>query len=336
MSLSNLESQLASINNLRYASSKSTGSALVGRGHGFSSIHGHALSGNDASSKPSILMSPREAADVPIVSLATNCADALSNLSELTGNETFNALKAKLVNNDVQTERRHLTKLQNEELDENLFHLLNLISTCCDPGSNTSVHALHVLEFLIRRYEIHARRNTASVLISRMLPYHEAPFFLKILQLIDLADVAASVFLFLRPYVVHNKDASSSVPKVERRLLAKQVAKDDSLLRLFLDLAKNAARVHALEVIHSTSGGELLSSPKLRDGIARIFSFVAAVVGMFGLCFYDKYSLYVIIICFFLQWSRLTHKLRPVTGPLCERKPFVACYHIFLLRVIMQ
>ena len=60
------------------------------------------------------------------------------------------------------------------------------------------------MEFLLRRHDLHIRPKLARTALLVCLPHHEQPFFLRLLQLIDLANLAPYTYTFLRPYAIPN------------------------------------------------------------------------------------------------------------------------------------
>ena len=117
---------------------------------------------------------------------------------------------------------------------------------------------------LIRKYEIHARVKTASMLLACALPHHESAFFGRILNLVDLAE--ARTWSFLRPY------AADGATPPQRNVLAKNAAKDDALFTICCEMGQTAAKVHASEIM--LRGDD----QSVRTGISRVISFAAAVV----------------------------------------------------------
>jgi hypothetical protein len=92
-----------------------------------------------------------------------------------------------------------------------------------------------------------------------VLPFHEEPLFGRVLQLIDLARLPT--FTFLRPY------AAEGAPPPTRTILAKRASRDISLIKVYCEMAKSAAEIHASE-----------SDDLPRRGVSRVISFSAAVL----------------------------------------------------------
>jgi len=114
-----------------------------------------------------------------------------------------------------------------------------------------------VLEYLIRRYDVHARN--APSLILATLHTHATPLFSRILSLVNLTN--QPVFYFLRPY------AQPGAEGVTREALAKQASSDDKLLCALVTLAQDAGAV-----------AKLLKDGNSNEGISKRISFATATV----------------------------------------------------------
>ncbi|KAI2507685.1 hypothetical protein MHU86_6778 [Fragilaria crotonensis] len=236
MSMSTVGAQLAALHS---KSSQNPGSILatskrksdiVGRGVTHSAQHGHAL--KKSNFKASVLHEDaRAAADVPLSTLREN---AFSSMHQLVLVDTDFDLYLTLVNpQSLQSERGLLTREENEQLNKIIRGLLNLIGSVLQESSSrslTSIYSscLHVIEYLLRRYEIHIR-NAQDFLIA-FLPHHDDMIFQRVIQLVDLA--AMPTFTFLRPY------AAPENPNPNRSILAKQATKDIALLKIFCQTAQ--------------------------------------------------------------------------------------------------
>jgi hypothetical protein len=212
----------------------------------------------------------RAASDVPLTTLRENCVSSLRQLAKLTHNDMFvgpQFLQTVSVHS-LHFERGLATRAENDKVDVVVGQLLSLLSTAMGDSASTSTtscfsSSLHVLEYLLRRYEIHARPDTSERFLLATLAHHEQPVFLRVLQLIDLASLPT--WTFLRPF------AAKGSPPPSRTILAKRAAKDDTLLRYCCEMAKTASKIH-----ESECGGELFQAP--RRGVSRVISFAAAVV----------------------------------------------------------
>ena len=133
------------------------------------------------------------------------------------------------------------TSQQNQEVDESIEKMLRLIGTMImeipprelgqsddnngDDGDNNPIvlASLQIIEYLLRRYDIHARPNMASLLLQTFLPLQvcyptstTSSIFSRIVALVDLQSVP--VWTFLRPL------AARGAPPLSRVGLAKRVA----------------------------------------------------------------------------------------------------------------
>ena len=142
-------------------------------------------------------------------------------------------------------------------MDTYILSLLTLLSTVFSSNeqgtgktsySSTSNLALHVLEYLIRRYDIHIRQNTAHALLLSIWPHYESlsnpqmtnlSFSVsnRILELINIAEISDQMWIFLRPY------ASSSMAPPTRSIFAKHCAKKDDLILQCCQLAQNMSKL---------------------------------------------------------------------------------------------
>lgn len=313
--MSSLSAQLASLNATSW---KHGGSSLstsrrhedaVGRGIHHSVKYGHSISNaTDPRHKPSVLYADsKSASDVPLTTLRENAAASLRHLSRLTNNDQFvsRPILGTLVGpQSLAFERGLATKQQNDDVDAIITELLLLLATTLGghdaSSSATSSHAssLHVIEYLLRRYDIHARTDTAEVLLLSSLSHHEVqPYFHRVLQLIDLAEL--TTWSFLRPYAKSVGAASASPAATTqtltnfvtptRTLFAKHASKNNAILSNLCFIARRAAQIHRDEIIQATdtddedslSNGIITQTPPPpppRSGISRIISFAVAVI----------------------------------------------------------
>lgn len=242
MSLSTLGSQLAALN----APGGNVGSSLpssrrhedaVGRGISHSVQVGHSIAKKNHMFKPSVIYEDaRKAADVPVVTIRENCVSSLRQLESL--DPEFGTFVESLCKNTGVQERGLANTAENERIDklmEDLLYRLALRMGSAASNSNvTSASCLHVVEFLLRRYDMHLRPKTAGTALLAMLPLHEEPFFLRLVQLIDLASMPA--WAFLRPYAAPGG-------KVARQAISKQASKDKALLRNVCRLAQRNSKL---------------------------------------------------------------------------------------------
>lgn len=282
MSMSSLSAQLASLQGSSsksnagssFASSKRHSDAL-GRGLSHSTKHGHSIH-NNTKHKPSILYTDsKSASDVPLTTLRENCVSSLRQLNKLTNNHEF--VSPKYITtlagiHSLQMERGLATISENDKIDSIIQDLFSLLSTAmCEDESTTTTSSstscfsssLHVIEYLLRRHDVHAREATACMLITCVLPLHEEPVFGRVLQLVNVASLPT--FSFLRPHAA----AATSAPLPNRTLLAKYASRDNALVKLYCQMGKRAAEIHSRE-------SDQQQEP--RRGVSRIISFSAAVL----------------------------------------------------------
>jgi hypothetical protein len=230
MSMSTLGAQLAAIN----APGKNVGTALptsrrhedaVGRGLSHSVQLGHSMANKSHLHKPSIIYEDsRKASDVPLATIRENCVSSLRQLESV--DPEFGQFVEKLCK--TAQERGLGTSAENTQIDGVIQDLLYRLALRLSSKTMTA-SCLHVIEFLLRRYDLHVRPKLAATALLVLLPHHEEPYFLRLLQLIDLASVAT--YAFLRPYAAPNA-------KVGRDVFVKQASKDTALLREICRLAQ--------------------------------------------------------------------------------------------------
>eukprot|EP00980_Cylindrotheca_fusiformis_P025238 scaffold13311_cov161-Cylindrotheca_fusiformis.AAC.4 len=242
MSLSTLGNQLAALN----APGQNLGSSLpssrrhedaIGRGMSHSVQLGHSISKKNHLFKPSIIYEDaRKAADVPLVTIRENCVSSLRHLESL--DPEFGNFVDSLCKNSDPQERGLFTAAENERIDKLVEKLLYRLALRMGIGGNnskvTTASCLHVVDYLLRRYDMHLRPKTAGVALLAMLPLHEEPFFLRLVQLIDLASLRT--WAFLRPYAIPGG-------KVTRLVISKQASRDNALLRDICILAQRNSRL---------------------------------------------------------------------------------------------
>lgn len=170
--MSTLGRQLAAIN----APGKNMGSTIstsrrhedaIGRGFAHSVQVGHGLHNKSHQFKPSIIHEDaKKASDVPLAMLRENCVVSLRHLEKI--DSDFKVFVGVLCTVDAK-ERGLLLATENEEIDKRIEDLLFRISLVMGDSKSTTtnsvaingsnnndnlVHCLHVLEFLLRKYDI--------------------------------------------------------------------------------------------------------------------------------------------------------------------------------------
>lgn len=299
--------------------SRDTNIESIGRGFHHSNKHGHSILDNNKNvnvkNRPSILFdNGREAAEVSLITLRENAISALLSLSEVRTTSSKLWKDAEFINtnngllslyNCNNFERGTTTFQDNITVDKSIEKLLKLIMsivTECPPPSSSEnendinsnlilVSCLHIIEYLLRKYEIHTRPSTSRMLLQVFLPLqiiHTTAYpmiFSRVLSLIDLTTIAE--YTFLRPY------ASLGSPPLNRNLLAKYVAKNDALVNVIgkiglwgneICVAENRRSEDTdmlIDRVGSTNeeetgqgGGALL----VRRGISTLLSFSASIL----------------------------------------------------------
>ena len=266
----------------------------IGRGFHHSSLHGHSLgTTNNVKEKVSLLYeTAREAASVNLVDLREGAVEAVHVLSQAAA-EAYDTTSTSANNNtalermwkspeflggilsqqNLSYERGMATSQQNQEVDESIEKMLRLIGTMImeipprelgqngdDDGDNNPIvlASLQIIEYLLRRYDIHARPNMASLLLQTFLPLqvcyptsNTSSIFSRIVALVDLQSVP--VWTFLRPL------AARGAPPLSRVGLAKRVAKDDALVGVIANIGKIGRDVCLME-------GEVMRNEMMVDG----------------------------------------------------------------------
>jgi len=298
MSLSNLESQLASLHSKSGLPSSKKHHDSVGRGLHHSAKHGHAILNLNPKHKPSILHPDSRsaaAADTPLTTLRENAVLSLKFLQQHSSH-LFGTSERKLSwstlfgPKSVNYERGMSTSETNMKFDGFLKEALFLLSSALGDATgfvnnlqlassiplstNIPSSVLHVMEYLVQKYFIHVY-NSEDLLIA-FLPHHETVLFERILQLVDLSQFPH--WSFLRAYSV-----AAGVRGVPRSQIAKWAAStlDNGggtvLIKALCDVGRRAAKIHAQEKIHS-SRVLAHSSVEIRRGISIIISFSAAAL----------------------------------------------------------
>jgi U3 small nucleolar RNA-associated protein 10 len=266
--MSALGNQLAALSTKSTAAAGFTHTSTSSNNGGLQEI-GRGFHNSSVSKRPTILYgSAREAAGVTLDTLRENAVNSLDILAEevsageaLWKDSAFIGPQAGLLSlhNLTNFERGTSTPAQNVEVDKNLERLLDLLMTMLaeqspPPASSTSgeeeydvnsnpilLACLHVIEYLLRKYNIHSRPQTARALLQTFLPLQITTtsaypqLFQRVLALVDLQSMPE--WTWLRPY------ASMGSPPLNRVTLAKHVAKDDALVKIIGVIAKKGMEV---------------------------------------------------------------------------------------------
>ena len=291
--LSSLSAQLAGLSGQNQPTNRRREDA-IGRGISHSTQVGYSLHAPSSKYKPSVLYDDaRAASDVPLTTLRENALSSLNQLTRVTGSDAFvskDYVGLLVGKTSVGWERRVSSKSDVAQRDKLCERLLGLLCTVWGEDENSAVinqartvsdisggvtafaAGLHVLEYLLRLYSVHLHLPQAVVLC--VLPAHETPLFNRVLQLIDLAEMPS--YVFLRPF------AAPGAETLPRGAIAKKAAGDDALVASLCKLARDAARIHSIDVpssVTSTGKKEVGMGPvQPRQGVSRVISFAAAVL----------------------------------------------------------
>jgi len=219
----------------------------------------------------------------------------------------FQYVKQLFSERSITFERGLATPDMNSKVDKNILSLLTLLSTTFSSQSSatndnhslqsTSIASLHILEYLIRRYDVHARENTAHALLICLWAHHDEFIILdksgnavslynRILQLVNVTEISNQSWIFLRPYAV--KDS----PPPTRSTFAKHCAKNDALILQCCLLAQNMAKLAVSVKDNNGETDEFQDTSndmeidvfddeneyKCSKGIAHVISFTAALL----------------------------------------------------------
>lgn len=127
--------------------------------------------------RPSILFSPKEAADIDLESLLSIALSGLEVLASRDGR--FKSYKNNLFSPKSREIDRELKGIEeNNQINLSISSYLRLLS-----GYLELPAALKTLEYLIRRYKLHVYNMEELILCA--LPYHDTHVFVRIVQLLD-------------------------------------------------------------------------------------------------------------------------------------------------------
>jgi U3 small nucleolar RNA-associated protein 10 len=158
-----------------------------------SSIGGVGGTGSGTLITPSFLFSSRQAADTDTSSIHLLATSALHELRGM--DERFSAFEATLFGSEPGTmsafSRASQSSAVIEALDRSISSFLRVLSPYF------TLKAAHkVLEWLIRRYEVHL--YNVEALLDMALPYHDNPLFARLLQILRIdASVGSGRWLWL-------------------------------------------------------------------------------------------------------------------------------------------
>eukprot|EP00560_Eucampia_antarctica_P010144 CAMPEP_0197829054 /NCGR_PEP_ID=MMETSP1437-20131217/5528_1 /TAXON_ID=49252 ORGANISM="Eucampia antarctica, Strain CCMP1452" /NCGR_SAMPLE_ID=MMETSP1437 /ASSEMBLY_ACC=CAM_ASM_001096 /LENGTH=2516 /DNA_ID=CAMNT_0043430531 /DNA_START=271 /DNA_END=7821 /DNA_ORIENTATION=+ len=269
--MSSLTAQLAAIHSNTNNNTSLVGQSLapskrhedaIGRGIRHSTQVGYSLAVQQGKFlKPSILHDSATVEDIPLTTLRENCVSSLQQLQAIDSFYASSSVMSTLCGpHSLRYERGLNTNASNTQTDQLLRQLLLNIATVLGDDDKWKIPALHVLEYILRRYDVHI--HLASHLLLCTLPQHESPLFSRILQLVDLTSIS-SHWLFLRPY------AAPGVNPIPRSIIAKWTGNDNHE-EFMVQLCQFAQQVAS---VHHQQGNN-----NVRRGISLILSFVAAVL----------------------------------------------------------
>ena len=212
----------------------------------------------------------------------------------------------------LQYERHLHTSEENKQLDIMIEKLLWLLSTTLHM-SHEPPHviqsSLNILEYLMRRFEIHTRDHLAHAMLLMIWPHHEyhnhsnsnhnnsdsdmnINVYHRILKCINVAQVHNQSWMFLRPYCAsHGNSDDKNNNNPTRMTFAKQCAKQNALLVQACVLAHHVAQLPSYSS-NSTSNssndndkdydndkdGTGNKNRNCRRGISHVLSFTAALI----------------------------------------------------------
>jgi len=245
--MSTLQSQLAAISSragnypgLRHSISKKHEES-IGRGFQYSVQHGYApVTDANKFHRASILFSSaREAADVPLSTLEGNSRAAITELTESLG---------------PSAETRILTDhsiFRQDCLSRTINQYLLVLSTLIPQSREMALPCWHIIEFLLRKHDIHVRHMEFVFLLLPCAHIYPEVFH-RFLQLIDVASHTS--YIWMRPYAapignVNRKRKRGTVdetPSVRnhiprRSLIAMHVMKHADLIIRICDMARQAS-----------------------------------------------------------------------------------------------
>ena len=263
--MTSLQAQLAALNG---SSGKHPGSILassrrhedaVGRGLHFRPEQGHAVTETIRFKASFIYETAQQAAKIPLRTLLEQAQAAATTLCahDKPGTLLWDDWQLACSSTDAST----------ETLQSILLHLSTWLG---ETDEHVVEQCLHILEYLLRRYNLHVSPTLWEDLLWCFLPHHatKAALVHRCLQLIDLGGSNQS-YLFLRPYA-----ATHTTPTpLPRALLAQHVMQTRNLLRRIVWMVRETCAL----VDDYTTASSTQDRP-LRHGIQRHLSWTAACI----------------------------------------------------------
>ncbi|CAM9275172.1 unnamed protein product, partial [Sphacelaria rigidula] len=217
--------------------------------------------------KPSLLLTPEQAADVDLTSVREAAVLGLQRLEAL--DPGFSPFQETLLSQQAETTLRDLqTPETNERIDQSIVAFLALVSPHFD-----SKEAHLCLEYLIRHYKIY--QYNVDAVVECCLPWHDTVAFARMVQLLN---IKGTKWDFLEPV----QRTGSPLP---REAIARRCSRDYGLLRFLCMSARRSAKAAAASGNSPSAqdeSGDVSSTPVASSvtasGRAKLFSFYAAVV----------------------------------------------------------
>ncbi|CAM9175365.1 unnamed protein product [Ectocarpus sp. 12 AP-2014] len=211
--------------------------------------------------KPSLLLTPDQAAEVDLSSVRETAVMGLQRLEAV--DQDFSPFQDTLFSKEAEGTLRDLqTKEANDRIDKSISAFLALLSP------HFSCREAHFcLEYLIRHYKVY--QYNVDAVVECCLPWHDTVAFARMVQLLSLK---GSRWEFLTPV----QKTGSPLP---REAIARRCARDFGLLRfLCVSARRAAARAASCSVSAAQSTSTSSVSAATAAGRAKLFSFYAATV----------------------------------------------------------
>ncbi|CAM9439904.1 unnamed protein product [Ectocarpus sp. 6 AP-2014] len=211
--------------------------------------------------KPSLLLTPDQAAEVDLSSVRETAVMGLQRLEAV--DQDFSPFQDTLFSKEAEGTLRDLqTKESNDRIDKSISAFLALLSP------HFACREAHFcLEYLIRHYKVY--QYNVDAVVECCLPWHDTVAFARMVQLLSLK---GSRWEFLTPV----QKTGSPLP---REAIARRCARDFGLLRfLCVSARRAAARAASCSVATAQSTSTSSVSAATAAGRAKLFSFYAATV----------------------------------------------------------
>ena len=293
-SLSNQLSALTSKSGFAH-SAETDATGKIGLGFAHSSKHGHSIHSDNVKRKPSVLYdNAREAANVPDGILRENAAEALTALRRAVGYTTSsnnNKDLEKLVDlHSLEFERGTATQAQNADIDKSIDGMLQFLMTCvaeCPPPPPSSdgaaivdnpflLHSLQIIEYLLRKYDIHSRDNSNLLPVVLPLLSSYPNVIQRVLGLLNLQSVNGGMWSFVRPY------AAAESPPLNRTVLAKGAARDEAVFGCLVKMGRDSVEIWKKERSNNDDDDDdneqERNDTSVRRGVSVILSFTASIL----------------------------------------------------------